>query len=187
MRALATGLLLVFGMMPAAASEKAARTRVYVYTSPSASVQLTDEEKGRMAAVDDMRDALRKKKQVALVDDRSQAEVLVDVTGREQREAPSGGFGGKMITALGDTIIRVHVVSGDEQADLKGIGQGTWGRAAKDAAERIVKWMARREPRRVATDFTNLVSRGLATRRTLAVPPGNLHAHVEKQSLAHPD
>ena len=49
---------------------------------------------------------------------------------------------------MGDTIIRLHLKSGDEESDLKGMGQGTWGRAAKDAADRIVKWIARREPPR---------------------------------------
>ena len=47
-----------------------------------------------------------------------------------------------------DTIIRLHVKSGDEEADLKGMGQGTWGRAAKDGADRFLKWIARREPKR---------------------------------------
>ena len=49
---------------------------------------------------------------------------------------------------MGDTIIRLRLKSGDEESDLKGMGQGTWGRAAKDAADRIVKWIARREPPR---------------------------------------
>lgn len=119
--------------------------RVYVYTTPSASGQHTDEEKGRLEAVDELRSALKKKKGLAIVEDRSQADVLVEVVEREQREAPLGGFGGKTITPMGDTIIRVHVVSGADQADLKGIGQGTWGRAAKDAADRITKWIARKE------------------------------------------
>ncbi|HVD92648.1 MAG TPA: hypothetical protein VNC21_10215 [Vicinamibacterales bacterium] len=123
--------------------------RVYVYTSPSASGEHTDEEKGRLDAVEELRGALKKKKGLAIVNDRSQADVIVEVVEREQREAPVGGFGGKTVTAMGDTIIRVHVTAGEEQADLKGIGQGTWGRAAKDAAERITKWIARREAKKV--------------------------------------
>jgi hypothetical protein len=138
-------LLTLAATSPAMAPEKGPDVRVYVYTSQSASGQHTDEEKERLKAVDDMRDALRKKKGLAIVDDRSQADVLVEVVGREQREPPLGGFGGKTITPMGDTIIRVHTVWGEEQADLKGIGQGTWGRAAKDAADRILKWIARLE------------------------------------------
>jgi hypothetical protein len=122
--------------------------RVYVYTSTSASGQPTEEEQGRLAAVEDLRDALRKKKGLTLVTDRSQAQIQVEVTGREQREPPSGGFGGKTITNLGDFIIRARVAAGDEQTELKGIGHGTWGRAAKDAADRILKWIARHEPKK---------------------------------------
>jgi hypothetical protein len=140
-----TMLLMVAALYPAMWADRRENVRVYVYTSPSASGQHTDEEKGRLEAVDELRGALKKKKGLAIVDDRSQADVLVEVLEREQREAPLGGFGGKKITPMGDTIIRVHVTSGKQQTDLKGIGQGTWGRAAKDAADRILKWIARLE------------------------------------------
>jgi hypothetical protein len=140
-----TMLLMVAALYPAMWADQREHVRVYVYTSPSASGQHTDEEKGRLEAVDELRGALKKKKGLAIVDDRSQADVLVEVLEREQREAPLGGFGGKKITPMGDTIIRVHVTSGKQQTDLKGIGQGTWGRAAKDAADRILKWIARLE------------------------------------------
>jgi hypothetical protein len=143
-----TMLLVVAALYPAMWADQRENVRVYVYTSPSASGQHTDEEKGRLEAVDELRGALKKKKGLAIVDDRSQADVLVEVLEREQREAPLGGFGGKKITPMGDTIIRVHVTSGKQQTDLKGIGQGTWGRAAKDAADRILKWIARLEQKR---------------------------------------
>jgi 3-oxoacyl-ACP reductase-like protein len=123
-----------------------AAVRVHVFTATSASGEHTDEEKGRIAAVADIRDALRKKKGLTLVDDAAQAQVRVEVTSREALEPPSGGFGGKQITSLGDFIIRVTVSAGENQAELKGTGQGSWGRAAKDAAERILKWIARHEP-----------------------------------------
>lgn len=122
--------------------------RVHVFTATSASGQHTDEEKGRLAAVEDLRNALRKKKGLTLVDDDAQAQFRVEVTSREAREPPSGGFGGKAITSLGDYIIRVKVSAGEDQTEMKGIGQGTWGRATKDAAERILKWIARHEPRK---------------------------------------
>ena len=72
----------------------------------------------------------------------------MEIVGREQKEAVQGPFGGKAITPLGDTIIRLHLRSGDHESDMKGMGQGTWGRAAKDAADRILKWIARWEPSR---------------------------------------
>jgi hypothetical protein len=123
--------------------------RVFVFTAvadPAAT--RTADEKERLEAVEHMRDALKNKKGITLVDDPASANVQMEVTGREQREEPTGGYGGKSITRMGDTIIRLHVKSGDEEADIKGMGQGTWGRAAQDGADRVRKWIARREPKR---------------------------------------
>jgi len=123
--------------------------RVFVFTAiVDANATRTPEEKERLEAVDHMREALKGKKGITVVDDPTSANVQMEVTGREQRDEPTGGFGGKSITRMGDTIIRLHVKSGDEEADLKGMGQGTWGRAAKDGADRFLKWIARREPKR---------------------------------------
>lgn len=124
--------------------------RAFVYTATGASGQHTPEEQGRLDAVRDMRDALQRKKGITLVNSRQDANLLIEVVSREQREERGGPFGGKAVTRMGDTIIRLHLTSGDEESDLKGIGQGTWGRAAKDAADRVVKWIARREPPRPA-------------------------------------
>jgi hypothetical protein len=131
-------------------SDTTTTVRAFVYTATGASGQHTPEEKGRLDAVRDVRDALQKKKGITLVNSREDANLLIEVVSREQREEPGGGpFGGKAVTRMADTIIRLHVRSGDEESDLKGLGQGTWGRAAKDAADRIVKWIARREPKRI--------------------------------------
>jgi hypothetical protein len=124
--------------------------RVYVFTETASSASRTAEESERIEAVTDVRDALRRKKGITVVDDRAEANVLVEVTGRERREEPPGAFGGKSITRMGDTIIRLRVKSGGEETELKGMGLGTWGRAANDAAERFLKWIARREPKRAA-------------------------------------
>ena len=124
--------------------------RVYVYTETAANSTRSADETERLGAVADMRDALRRKKGITVVDDRAQANVEMEVLGRERREEPPGAFGGKSVTRMGDTIIRLRVKSGSEEAELKGMGLGTWGRAANDAAERFVKWIARREPRREA-------------------------------------
>src|SRR5437762_7316314 len=145
-------MLLVFWAQPAAPG-KAEPVRVYVFTATSATGQHTDEEKGRLDAVREMRDALGKKKGLTIVNDRSEATVLVEVVGREDREGPMGGFGGKAVIRMGDTMIRLHVTEGHADVDLKGIGQGTWGRAAKDAADRIVKWIARAETNDPAASY----------------------------------
>jgi hypothetical protein len=70
----------------------------------------------------------------------------VEVVGREQRDAPVGGFGGTVITPPIETIVRLHVKFGDRETDIKGIGKAYWARAAKDAAERLVKWILRVAP-----------------------------------------
>ena len=122
--------------------------RVYVFTNTASSGEVGEDEKGRLAAVTDMREALGHKKGITVVDTREQSNVQMEVLGREQGEEPSGSFGGKSITRMGDTIIRLRVRSGEDESDLKGMGQGTWARAAKDAADRFMKWIARREPKR---------------------------------------
>jgi hypothetical protein len=137
---------LIFCVLALGASvqvDKAEPVRVYVFTAQAAEGQRSDDEKGRLDSVRELREALERKKGLTIVSDRSDATVVVEVLGREEREGPMGGFGGKTVTRMGDTIIRVRVTSGREESDLKGIGQGTWGRAAKDAADRIVKWIGR--------------------------------------------
>lgn len=145
-------LLAVAAAAGAQPADKETTVRAFVYTATGASGEHTPEERGRLDAVRDVRDALEKKKGITLVNTRADANLLIEVLGREQREEAGGGpFGGKAVTRMGDTIIRLHLKSGDTESDLKGIGQGTWGRAAKDAADRIVKWIARREPPRKKT------------------------------------
>ena len=142
-------LLAMFATMGLQGADKVTTVRAFVFTATGASGEHTAEEQGRLDAVRDVRDALEKKKGITLVNSRADANLLIEVLSREQREEPDAApFGGKSVTRMGDTIIRLHLKSGDEESDLKGIGQGTWGRAAKDAADRIVKWIARREPQK---------------------------------------
>ena len=145
-----TVLLAMFAAVGLQGADKLTSVRAYVYTATGAGGQHTPEEHGRLDAVKDVRDALGKKNGITLVNSREDANLLIEVVSREDRAEPgaTGPFGGKTVTRMGDTIIRLHLRSGDQESDLKGIGQGTWGRAAKDAADRIVKWIARREPPR---------------------------------------
>ena len=141
--------LLLFTLATLQSPDKSTTTvRVYVFTATAASGTHTPEEEERLAAVEDMREALAKRKGITLVDDAADSNVQMEVVGREAREEPAGPFGGKSVTHLGDMIIRLKVKSADEESELKGMGQGTWGRAAKDAADRFMKWIARREPKR---------------------------------------
>lgn len=145
-------MILAMLLAAALAQEPDSRTtvRVFVFTDTAApGATPSPEERGRQDAVRDMREALERKKGITLVDGRADATVTMEVVGREQREEPGGAFGGKAITRMGDTIIRLRVRTGSEESDIKGMGQGTWGRAAKDAADRFLKWIARREPKRM--------------------------------------
>ena len=73
----------------------------------------------------------------------SDATVSVEVVEREKRDAPIGGFGGTAVTPQGEMILRLHLKSGEHEIDIKGVAPGYWGRAAKDAADRAMKWIAR--------------------------------------------
>jgi hypothetical protein len=102
-----------------------------------------EEEQGRLDSVRDVREALGKKPGLVMVASASDAHVLVEVVGRETREAPIGGFGGTSIGPQGEMIVRLHLKYGEQETDIKGVAPGYWGRAAKDAADRAMRWIAR--------------------------------------------
>ncbi len=95
----------------------------------------------------ELRDAVRKKKGLRVVDQAEGADVSVEVTNCEQQPG-EGGFGGLKVTPLGEAIIRFKARWGDDEIDMKGVGPGYWSRAAKDGAERLLKWIARHEGKR---------------------------------------
>jgi len=118
--------------------------RLYVFTAEAAPGSSPDETvKGRLAAVRELRDALRHKAGLSVVDDRAHADVVVEVIGREQQDAGEGGFGGVKLGAIVTTTIRLVVTSGEHQTEMKGMGSGSGSRAAKDAADRLLKWIVR--------------------------------------------
>lgn len=118
--------------------------RVFVFTTESkAGPPVTEEEQGRLDSVGDVREALGKKAGLVMVASASEAAVLVEVVGREKRDAPIGGFGGTTVTPQGEAIIRLRVKYGDHETEIKGVAPGYWGRAAKDAADRAMRWIAR--------------------------------------------
>jgi hypothetical protein len=128
---------------------------VYVTSRPPAGAS-ADDVKGLEDAVRELRDAIAHRKSLRVVDDPAVADVGVEVTNREQRDAGEGGFGGIKLTPLGEMIIRFHARltphengvpggtphSDSDEVDLKGIGPGYWSRAAKDGAERLEKWIS---------------------------------------------
>lgn len=125
--------------------EKYQPARVFVFTAQAPSGAVSEDEQGRLDSVRDLQDALaRRKSDFTLVSTADQAQVVVEVTNREERDTPQGGFGGASMTRFRETIVRLRVKSGDRQSDLKGIGQPSWKAAAKDAAERLEKWARNR-------------------------------------------
>jgi hypothetical protein len=122
--------------------------RAFVFTDTATSGASSTDEQSRLEAVRELKEALARKKGISLVDRKQDATLLIEVTGHEQHEENGGPFGGRKLTPLGDAIIRFHISAAGEESDLKGMGQGSSARAAKDAADRILKWIARREPAR---------------------------------------
>lgn len=135
--------LSVQGAAPQKSSKDTPVARMYVFTASSPGGD-TEEDKGRQEAVRDLRDALHGRHHITVVDTREAADVVVEVLDREERDLGEGGFGGKSFTKFRETIIRVRVTSGERVSDLKGVGKATWKSAAKDAAERLQKWVERR-------------------------------------------
>ena len=117
---------------------------IYVFTAPPAEGASADESvQGRLAAVRDLRDAIRRKAGLSVVDDRAVADIIVEVTEREQQSLGEGGYGGARLTPLVSTTIRLRVTAGRRETEMKGTATGTGSRAAKDAADRLLKWIAR--------------------------------------------
>jgi hypothetical protein len=119
--------------------------RIYIFATevPGGSPPGDSALQRRLAAVRELREALRRKAGLSVVDERAQADVTVEVTDREQQNAGEGGFGGVKLTPFVNTIIRLRVTFGEHQSELKGMGPGTGTRAAKDAADGLLKWIER--------------------------------------------
>ena len=140
---------------PGSLLAKPPATSVYVTSTAPASGAPDNDARGLEDSARELRSAIAHRKGLRIVDDPAIADVRVEVTNREERDAGEGGYGGIKLTPLGEMIIRFHAKltphenaaaakgtpAGDE-VDLKGIGPGYWSRAAKDGAERLSKWIS---------------------------------------------
>ena len=145
MRTLALAAAFAVALPCWATAQKNARApaaRVYVFTATTGSAPSTDLSE-RQDAVKELRNALAKKKGISIVDDQGDAEIKIEVIRCETVDMGGGGFGGKELTPLDEKVIHVHAVSSADQADFKGTAPGYWSRAAKDAADRLSKWIER--------------------------------------------
>jgi len=141
--AMAVLLVSSLPVMVRAADERAA-IRVYVTTGSATSGAAT--QSGLEDSTTDLRQALAKRKGLTIVPTAEEAQVRVEVFDREERDPAQGGFGGTSITRFRQTIVRLRIESGAAKSELKGIGQSSWKAAAKDAAERVSKWLESHPP-----------------------------------------
>jgi len=139
---------LLVGTMPAAAgpAQKRPAVRVYVTTGQPTSGNDAATPAGLEESTTHIREALAKRKGLTIVRTAEEAQVRVEVVDREERDPAQGGFGGTSITKFRQTIVRLRVESGEAKAEVKGIGQSSWKAAAKDAAERVSKWLDSHPP-----------------------------------------
>jgi hypothetical protein len=139
--------LMLAGTLPVAArtTDKLA-IRIYVVAGEPTSGNEAATRAGLDDATGDVRDALAHRKGLTIVEDAEQAQVRVEVVDREERDSAQGGFGGTSVTKFRQTIVRLRIESGPDKGELKGIGQSSWKAAAKDAAERVSKWLESHPP-----------------------------------------
>jgi hypothetical protein len=130
----------------ARAADKQAAIRVYVATGSATSGNDAATQSGLEDSTADLRQALAKRKGLTIVPTADEAQVRVEVFDREERDPAQGGFGGTSITKFRQTIVRLRIESGAAKSELKGIGQSSWKAAAKDAAERVSKWLESHPP-----------------------------------------
>jgi hypothetical protein len=139
---LALAVLLVSALpVPLHAADKRPAIRVHVVTGTEAAAA-----SGLEDSTTDVREALAKRKGLTIVQTADEAQVRVEVVDREERDPSQGGFGGTSITKFRQTIVRLRIESGSAKSELKGIGQSSWKAAAKDAAERVSKWLESHPP-----------------------------------------
>jgi hypothetical protein len=118
--------------------------RVYVFTATSADGSPSEDERGRLDTVRDLREHLAKEKyKVTLASTREESDVVVEVVSREKNDLPVGGYGGATVGPSGQVVIKLSAKWGSEATEIKGTAAGYWGKAAKDASDRLVKWILR--------------------------------------------
>jgi len=130
----------------ARAADKRPAIRVHVVAGQPTSGNQAATATGLEDSTADLREALGKRKGLTIVPSADGAQVRVEVVDREERDPAQGGFGGTSLTKFRQTIVRLRIESGSAKGELKGIGQSSWKAAAKDAAERVSKWLESHPP-----------------------------------------
>ena len=143
------------GARPALAQTKNdSLVRVYVFavSAPGGEAAVAA---GRADSVKDLQAALRKSSSLSVVDDRAQADVAVEVVGRDDEEtgetvsvttsSPVSGAQHVDTTKPKDSVVRVKVTAGSDTLNMQGSGGGAlttrWRTAANNAAKAIERWI----------------------------------------------
>ena len=124
------------------AQQKTDRIAVFV-TSVGALKGFTDPSKENRDSVKDLRDDLKDKKNLVLVETREAARIVLVVMGREKAQVTVGLFG----DPARDVILRVQFIAGKMETELTASAQGgtlssggAWGRAAGKIADQVDDW-----------------------------------------------
>lgn len=148
-----TGLLLTAAAPVTGQSPKVQPLSVYVFTAETEGGFVDADSKQRADSVRDLREALRKKKTVIVVESSDDADLLVEVLRRGLDETgktstkTSAGLGGLYSTTTKDTeaMVRTKLTVGEYSTEIVGKNDGritnVWRTAANNAANQIDKWI----------------------------------------------
>lgn len=129
--------------LPAHAQKGDAPIPIFV-TSAGALGGFTDPSKENQDTVKDLRNSLRGRKSIVLVEKREEAMIVLVVMGREKAQVTAGLLGG----SARDVMLRVKFIIADVETEMTASAQGgtlssggAWGRAAGKIAGQVEDWI----------------------------------------------
>jgi hypothetical protein len=133
--------LLFVGATTAAAIDRP--VSIFV-TSDGAANGFTDPNKGNQDTMKDLRDSLKGRKTIALVESREAADIVLVVMSREKAQVTAGVFGGD----ARDVTVRVKFIYKETETEMSASAQGggmmsggAWGKAAGKVAKQVEQWI----------------------------------------------
>jgi len=140
-----TRLALAIPLLVGSPMNASAQTLVPVFvTSAGAQSGFTDPNKQNVDTVKDLRDDLRGKKGIRVVDARDEAGIVLTVLSRDKAGLTAGMFGG----AARDVNLHVKFAFKEFETEMTASAQGgtlgsggAWGRAAGKIAKQVEEWV----------------------------------------------
>lgn len=112
-------------------------------TSVGAANGFTDPNKDNQDTMKDLRDSIKGKKSLTLVDRREDAAIVLTVMNREKAQTTASVFG-----AARDCIVRIKFIFKDFETEMSASAQGgtvssggAWGKAAGKVAKQVEEWV----------------------------------------------